>query len=92
MLPLNIIYMEIICIYKTDNECIAFIAPFYGGDNIHECKIVLSNSLRDSLENHKSLIDRGRDDLNPLEFTNYDEAHRYAFSVAFKGLDYDDYH
>jgi hypothetical protein len=84
--------MKIICIYKTDNECIAFIAPFYGGDDIHECKIVLSNSLIDSLENHKSLIDRGRDDLNPLEFTNYDEAHRYAFSVAFKGLDYDDYH
>ena len=92
MLPLNLIYMEIICIYKTNDNCIAFISPFYGGDDIHECKIVLSSSLKDSLENHKRLIDDGDTDLNPLEFNDYEKAHRYAFSIAFKGLDYDRYH
>jgi 2-hydroxy-3-keto-5-methylthiopentenyl-1-phosphate phosphatase len=83
--------MQIICIYRKENDCIAFIAPFYAGDCIHECKIILSGTLKDTLEGHQDLINNGRRDLNKLEFDDYKEAHKHAFNAVFNGLDYSEY-
>lgn len=76
--------MHIISIFRNDatNELIAFIEPFYAGDNIHECKLVFSNC-SDFFESvNKSIL-----------FSSYKDAHKFAFNTVYNYvLNYDDYY
>ena len=87
--------MKILSIYRKDKnstEAIAFIEPFNAGDNLHECTILLSPSLKQQLDNNNHLINCGRDDIADIDFRTYREAHKAAWEIAFPELEFTDYY
>lgn len=62
-----------------------FISPFYGGDNLHNLTIMTDYDFREQLVNNQRLVNLGRKDIAPVEFSTKEEAEKYANSVAFPG-------
>lgn len=62
-----------------------YIAPFYGGDNLHHLTLLTDYDFRERLDNERRLFNSGRADIAPLEFYTHAEAEAYASQIAFPG-------
>ncbi len=68
--------MEIIAIYINEaGVALAFVAPAYGGDNIHSLTIPQLDN--DIIDNHKSII-----------FDSFSDAHKKAYLTVMSEIDY----